>query len=443
MQLSRRIMLALLCGAAAGAALPLAWRAGADGAGTADASEPLPVDALRSFVQALDLIGSRYVEPVPTAKLMENALRGMVDGLEPHSHYLDKDEYAELNINTTGKYGGVGLETEQRGGFLRVVAATDHTPAAAAGIQPGDIITFIDGVTTSGMSMKDSVERMRGMPGTRVKVSLMRPGQAKAIVLTLTREEIKVPSVHAMLLEPGIGYLRVSHFAQDTGEAATDELDKLKQRAGGELHGLILDLRSNPGGVVGAAVTLSDDFLERGRIVTQRGRVPEANHNYDAGPGDLLDGHPLVAMVDGGTASAAEIVAGALQDHHRAVLVGQTTFGKGLVQNITPLQGGGALVLTIARYYTPSGRSIQAEGITPDIALDEVRLSPLDAAALPHEADLKGALAHEGGTRLVTPAGVADLKPDELARMVQSDTALYNSINVLKGMISAASASTG
>jgi len=443
MTVSRRVVLALACGAVIGAAFPFAQRAiGLDGA------EPtLPLEELHSFTQALDVIGTRYIDPVAPDKLIESALRGIVDGLEPHSHYLDKAEYADWNVSTTGKYAGIGIEVELRDGFLRVVSAMDHTPAAAAGIQPGDIITQIDGEPTTGVKLKNAIERMRGAEGTRIKLSLMRTGSAKVINLELTRQQVRVASVHSKMLEPGIGYLRITNFASDTGEVFTEELGKLQQQAGGDLHGLILDLRNNPGGVVNAAVIVSDDFLEQGQIVVQRGRAPGANHEYDATPGDLLKGRPLVAMVNGGTASAAEIVAGALQDHRRAVLIGSGTFGKGLVQGVTPLPTGGALVLTIARYYTPNGRNIQAEGIQPDIVIDPVKVSAGDTPAETlSEADLKGSLANEQATKTAAPAArskpaVAD--PQHDAALAQSDYVLYNSLNVLKGMIVAGASHTG
>ncbi|HWY24983.1 MAG TPA: S41 family peptidase, partial [Nevskia sp.] len=332
MRVSRRVVLALACGTVAGASLPLAQRA----VGGAE-DQPLPLEELHAFTQTLDVVRSQYVDPVPVEKLLQSALRGMVDSLEPHSHYLDKEEYGEWNVNATGKYGGVGLEVEARDGVLRVVSAMDGTPAAAAGIQPGDVISFIDGQPTNGFKLKDAVDRMRGDKGTKVKLTIVRQQVPKPIQLVLTREAIKVASVRSMMLEPGIGYLRITQFSSDTGEAFESELRKLQKQAGGELHGLILDLRNNPGGIVTASVQVADALLEGGVIVTQRGRAPGANHEYDATPGDLLKGRPLVALVNGGTASAAEIVAGALQDQRRAVLVGSGTFGKGLVQSVTPL----------------------------------------------------------------------------------------------------------
>jgi carboxyl-terminal processing protease len=428
MNASRQVVLALTCGAVLGFAFPFAERALG-----VEAVVPLPLDELHSFSQALDIVGSRYVDEVPADKLMENALRGMIDGLEPHSHYLDKSEYADWNVTTSGKYAGVGIEVEAGEGFLRVVTAMDHTPAAAAGIQSGDLITQIDGHSTAGIQLKDAVDRMRGAQGSKVRLSLMRAGSTKVTELVLTRDLVKVASVRSKMLESGIGYLRIINFAVDTGDSFNEELAKLQKQSGG-LNGLILDLRNNPGGVVNAAVEVSDALLEQGTIVVQRGRAPGANHEYDATPGDLLKGRPLVAMVNGGTASAAEIVAGALQDHRRAVLVGTGTFGKGLVQNVTPLPNGGAMVLTIARYYTPSGRSIQAEGIRPDVVVDPVKVSAAQAPATVREADLQGSLPNQEPAKPeATETGIAEPgAPDTLA---ESDYVLYNSLNVLKGMI--------
>ena len=438
MIVSRRIALALVCGAALGASAPFAQRAfGVDGLGGA-----LPLEELHSFTEALDLIGRRYVDAVPADKLLENALKGMVGGLEPHSRYLDKKEYDDWNVNTTGKYAGVGIEVELHDGFLRVVTAMDHTPASAAGIRSGDVITQIDGQSTSGLNLDQAIDRMRGEQGTRIKLGVIHVGTARTTVLEMTREIVKVASVHALMLEPGIGYMRITNFAVDTGDSFTTELGKLQQQAGGDLHGLILDLRNNPGGVVTSAVQVSDDFLQQGKIVIQRGRAPGADHEYDATPGDLLKGRPLVAMVNGGTASAAEILAGALQDQRRAVLVGGTTFGKGLVQSVTPLQNGGALVLTIARYYTPSGRSIQAEGIHPDIVIDPVQVSAAADPTTVREADLKGSLPNEKPAAAPDPqtqvlGNVFEPQPGDTSNLAQSDYVLYNSLNVLKGMISA------
>jgi len=440
MAVSRRIVLALSCGLLAGASLPLAHRALG---GVAE--EPLPLDELRAFSQALEVVRNQYVDPVPTDKLFESALRGMVDGLEPHSHYLDKEEYGEWNVSATGKYGGVGLEVEVRDGFLRVVSAMDNTPAAAAGLQPGDVISVIDGQPTSGLKLRDAVERMRGDKGTKLRLAIVREGQPRPLQVVLIREFIKVASVRSMMLEPGIGYLRITQFAPDTGDAFEAELRKLqKQAAGGALRGLILDLRNNPGGIVGAAVQVADGLLEQGVIVTQRGRSPGANHEYDATPGDLLQGRPLVALVNGGTASAAEILAGALQDHHRAVLVGDTTFGKGLVQSVTSLPGGSGLVLTIARYYTPSGRSIQAEGIKPDIEIGPIQVAAADEGIPPtREAGLKNSLPNEH-PQTALPAGPGTgLKPNDTARLAGTDYVLYNALTVLKGMLGAASLKTG
>ncbi|WP_029922862.1 S41 family peptidase [Nevskia soli] len=445
MSVSRRIVLALACGAVIGASFPLARRA----VGGSGPVEPLPLGELRSFTQAIDIIGKRYVEPVSPDKLMENALRGMVDGLEPHSRYLDKKEFADWNVNTSGKYAGIGIEVEMRNGFLRVVSAMDHTPAAAAGIQSGDIITLIDGQPTTGLKLKEAVDRMRGTKGTRIKLGVLHVGAATTSVLELTREVVKVASVRSKMLEPGIGYLRITNFSADTGDAFTDELNKLQQQAGGDLHGLILDLRNNPGGVVTSAVKVSDAFLERGQIVLQRGRAPGANHEYDASSGDLLKGRPLVAMVNGGTASAAEIVAGALQDQRRAVVVGSTTFGKGLVQSVSPLNEGGAVILTIARYYTPSGRSIQAEGIKPDIVIEPVKVEPVNAPiARVREADLKGSLVNEKpaakpAPTVDAPDASGDTQAGKADNLAVSDFVLYNSLNLLKGLITAGTAHAG
>ncbi|MDE0855113.1 MAG: S41 family peptidase, partial [Nevskia sp.] len=272
MTVSRRMVLALACGTALGALLPFAQRAsGLEGLGGA-----LPLEELHSFTQALDLIGRRYVDTVPPDKLIENALRGMVAGLEPHSRYLDKKEYDDWNVNTSGSYAGVGIEVEMHNGQLRVVSAMDHTPAAKAGIRSGDIITLIDGQPTSGLELDQAIDRMRGEQGTRIRLGVLHVGTARTTVLEMTREMVKVASVHALMLQPGVGYMRITNFAVDTGDSFTEELEQLQKQADGGLRGLILDLRNNPGGVVTAAVQVSDDLLESGRIVVQRGRAPGA-----------------------------------------------------------------------------------------------------------------------------------------------------------------------
>jgi carboxyl-terminal processing protease len=340
--------------------------------------ETLPWDEVRLLTEVLDRVRSDYVEPVDDHRLMESAVRGMVTDLDPHSQFLDEEEYEEIRISTTGNYSGVGLEVNLRDGKVLVVSPIDDTPAARAGIRSGDVIISIDGVTVSDDNVTDAVTRLRGEPGTRVNLTVTRPGEARTLSFDLVRSNVQVHSVRARLLQPGYGYVRISQFSETTGgdlRKALADIAHMADMAGdGEpasLRGLVLDLRNNPGGVLEAAVEVSDDFLTSGVIVTASGRGADANFRHEARAGDLLEGAPVVVLVNAGSASASEIVAGALQDNHRATVVGSQTFGKGSVQTVMPLSNGRAIKLTTSRYYTPSGDSINGAGITPDVVVEE------------------------------------------------------------------------
>ena len=447
-------MLALAAGAVIGAGATLTHGVLAER--QAAQSQTLPLDDLRSFVQILDKVKADYVEPVDDKTLLQNALRGMLSGLDPHSAYMDKDEFKDMNVVTTGKFGGLGIEVQMAGGLVKVVSPIDDTPAAKAGIKPGDLIVKIDDAPVQGMSINDAVTKMRGDPGTKVKLIVVRDNTPQPLTFDLKRDVIKVSSVRGRMLEPGYAYVRISQFQTDTGKNFEETIAKLKKQSGGELKGMVLDLRNNPGGVLNAAVDVSDALLEKGPIVSIRGREPESNHEFDATRGDDLDGKPLVVLVNGGSASAAEIVAGALQDQHRGVLVGTKTFGKGSVQTIIPLQNDDAIKITTARYYTPSGRSIQAEGIVPDVTLQPVKVSKLDGAdgdGFIKEADLKGRLdnpnAKKGDDKAKAKgdaAPEADAKPDADGpknpdatqasgdNLQLSDYELFEALNLLKGL---------
>ncbi|HXG29393.1 MAG TPA: S41 family peptidase [Nevskiales bacterium] len=400
----------------------------------APAEAELPLEDMRTFVEILNRVKSDYVEPVKDQDLIENAIRGMLDGLDPHSAYLSPDEFREVSISTSGKFGGLGIEVQMQNGFVRVVAPIDDTPAHKAGLQAGDLIVRIDETPVKGMTLTEAVKLMRGEPGSKVTLTVLRESVEQPFKVSLTRAIIHVQSVKSKLLEPGYGYLRVTQFSTETGKTLEEELAKLRKENKGDLKGMILDLRNNPGGVLNAAVEVSDAFLERGNIVSIKGRLAETNKNFDATPGDALAGQPMVVLVNGGSASASEIVAGALQDQGRAVVMGEKTFGKGSVQTILPLQNNAALKLTTARYYTPKGRSIQAEGITPDIAIRPVKVSAVkeDDVEQIKEADLVRRLDNEQGVKPeATPA--ADTEPQDLS-LAQSDYALYEALNLLKGL---------
>jgi carboxyl-terminal processing protease len=352
-------------------------------------SGALPLDEIRTFTAVFAKIKSDYVEEVDDRKLLENAIRGMLEGLDPHSAYLDKEDYLELQESTTGEFGGLGLEVGTEDGFLKVISPIDDTPAQRAGIKTGDLIIRLDDTPVKGMSLNDAIKLMRGKPGTDIGMTIMRDGEEKPIKLTLTRDIIKVQSVRQRMLGPGFGYLRVSSFQTHSAEDARKGIEKLMAEAPGGLRGLVLDLRNNPGGTLSAAVGISDLFLDSGLIVYTEGRVKEAQMRFSAKPEDMLNDAPMVVLVNAGSASASEIVAGALQDQKRAVIMGQKTFGKGSVQTILPLTDTEALKLTTARYYTPSGRSIQAEGIVPDILINPIIVKEVqDEALLIKEADL-------------------------------------------------------
>ncbi len=436
MRTSLSVPLALLAGVVLGGGITLTHSV------LAEKSKPensIPMKDLQTFVEILNRVKTDYVEPVSDETLLEDAVRGMLAGLDPHSSYLDKEEFSEMSVQTSGKFGGLGIEVQLYNGFVRVISPIDDTPAAKAGVQAGDLIVKIDETPVKGMSLTDAVKKMRGDPGSKIKLTLVREGAAEPLVLEMKRDVINVSSVRSRMLEPGLAYLRISTFTTTTGKSLSEEFKKLRKQAGGPLKGMVLDLRNNPGGVLNAAVEVSDDFMDKGTIVSIKGRVPDANREYGANPGDLLDGKPLVVLVNGGSASASEIVAGALQDSRRALLVGVKTFGKGSVQTILPLQNESAIKLTTARYYTPSGRSIQAEGITPDITIRPIKVSKPDSPGAGDtitEADLQGRLENSD-KKIETPEEIEARKKltESEQALAESDYALYEAMNVLKGMV--------
>ena len=383
------------------------------------------MDDIRAFTAVFNLVKQAYVEPVDDKTLMQSAIRGLLSGLDPHSEYLDQREMDALSEDTSGSYDGLGLEVLTVDGSLRVVAPIDDTPAARAGIKPGDIIVRIDGKPITPENVGQSVNMLRGKNGSKVTLSVLHEGGTAPEDYTLVRETIRIASVRVRVPEPGYVYIRIAQFQEDTGSELRNKLTKLLAKLG-PLRGAVLDLRSNPGGLLTSAVEVSDDFLDSGTIVTTRGRVKQADLSFSATPGDLLDGAPMVVLVDNGTASAAEIVAGALKDNHRALIMGRRSFGKGSVQTVLPLDETHAVKLTTARYYTPSGTSIQASGIQPDIELADLKLSVRDAppSLITGERDLPNHLKgdHEKDNN------------DTRAREDIDDYALSEAINVLKGM---------
>lgn len=365
------------------------------------AANTLPLNELRNFSEIFAKVKESYVEEVEDKKLIEGAIRGMLTSLDPHSSYLDLNEYKELQVGTTGEFGGLGIEVTMEDGFVKIVSPIDDTPAQRAGVHAGDLVIRLDETPVKGMTISEAVKLMRGKPGTDINLLIVRDGVDKPFTITITRAIIKVKSVKQRILEDGFGYVRITSFQTRTGEQIRTAVDKLKDESGGDLKGLVLDLRNNPGGVLGAAVAVSDAFITDGLIVYTEGRGGHEELEFNAKPTDVLNGAPIVVLINGGSASASEIVAGALQDHNRAVIMGNQSFGKGSVQTIFPLSSETAVKITTARYYTPSGRSIQAEGIKPDIELKPIKISAKEKSNIGSikEANLSGHLSNGNGDK--------------------------------------------
>ena len=341
----------------------------------------VPWQDAQLLAEVMSQVEREYVEPVDDHRLLQAAVRGMVSSLDPYSAYLDGDEYDDIKISSSGEYSGVGIEVSMEDGQVVVVAPLDGSPAAEAGIRAGDVITTIDNVPVNSTTLADTIGRMRGKEGTTVKVGILREGNPEPLQFTLKRTRVQLHSVTSQLAEPGFGYVRIAEFSETTGQELDAALADLHKKNRAPLKGLVLDLRNNPGGVLEAAVAVADAFLDSGVIVSAKGRTPESKFEMSATPGDALKGAPIVVLVDGGSASAAEIVAGALRDNHRATLMGRTTFGKGSVQTVLPLGDDRALKLTTSLYYTPSGASINHKGIAPDIQLERDANPPTPAPA--------------------------------------------------------------
>lgn len=393
----------------------------------------LPFEDLRTFTEIFGRIKRDYVEPVSDKQLLEYAVRGMLSGLDPHSDYLSIEQYKELQEGTTGQFGGLGIEVTMESGFVKVVSPIDDTPAQRAGIKAGDLIVRLDDQPVKGMTLGDAVKIMRGEPGSEIILTIIREGESAPLNISIKRDIIKVKSVKNRMLEKDYGYVRISSFQSRTGESLKKALMDLKKENGGSLKGLVLDLRNNPGGVLNAAVAVSDLFLDKGLIVYTEGRIENSEMRFSAAPDDLLEGAPMVALINSGSASASEIVAGALQDHKRAVIMGEKSFGKGSVQTILPTSNGAAVKLTTARYYTPSGRSIQAEGIEPDILLDRVKLESVNTPEFKpvKEADLSHHLTN--GDKGKEKEKILDNEGGEV-KQDTSDYPLHEALMLLKGI---------
>jgi len=414
----------------------MAWQ---PGTGVEQANAATDYQQLQKFSRVMEMVRQAYVEEVGDEKLIDGALSGMLSSLDPHSTYLDKEMFKQMNVDTSGEFGGLGIEISAAEGGIRIVSPIEDTPAYRAGIKAGDLIIKIDDELARDMSLAEAVKRMRGKPDTSITLTIFRQGEDAPKEVKIVRAIIKVKSVKGDMLAPGYAYLRITQFQERTGDLLQQQIKALKKRAGGTLSGAVLDLRNNPGGLLNQAVEVSDIFLEKGNIVSTRSRAGK-NMSFDAEAGDELGGLPLIVLINHGSASASEIVAGALQDHHRAVLLGTRSFGKGSVQSVVPLSDGTAIKVTTALYYTPSGRSIQATGIDPDIAVEQQLNKPAEEEKLKlpslSESNLKGHLANGNHDRKAAKkaALAGDDASDAMKERLPLDTQLQRALDLLRGL---------
>ncbi|MGM0766468.1 MAG: S41 family peptidase [Pseudomonadota bacterium] len=393
-----------------------------------DPEEQLPLEDLRKFTEVFSRIKDAYVEEVDDRKLLESAIKGMLSELDPHSTYLAPKDYEQLEESTSGEFGGLGIEVGMEDGFVKVISPIDDTPAQKAGVQAGDLIIKLGDKPVKGMSLEEAVKLMRGKPGTVLSLTIMREGESAPIVIDVERAVIKVTSIKSRLIDNGYGYVRITQFQADTGTQFVDTLKTLEEDYGQDLDGLIIDLRNNPGGILQAAVEASDALLDEGLIVYTEGRIQSSRLRFNAKAGDMMEGTPIVVLINGGSASASEILAGALQDHQRAVVMGTQSFGKGSVQTVIPLDETHAIKMTTARYYTPDGRSIQAKGIKPDIEVKPAELQELDGQPFFTEADLSGHLDSQ------SEGEDAASEEAQNASAAERDYQLRSALNLLKGL---------
>ena len=398
-----------------------------------DQALPLPLDEVRIFTEVLHQIRSSYVEPIDDKTLLENAIKGMLAGIDPHSTYLAQDDYDNLQETTTGEYGGLGVEVGIEDGFIKIIAPMDESPADRAGVEAGDLVIKIDDTPAREVTLGDTVDLMRGEPGTDIVLTILREGVSEPFEITVTREVIQARSVRYRTLEPGYGYIRVATFATNTGEEVKNAVTRLHE-TNSSLKGIILDLRNNPGGVLQSSVGVVDAFISEGLIVYTEGRVENAEMRFEASAEDPSQGVPLIVLINQGSASASEIVAGALQDHQRAIIMGTASFGKGSVQTVLPLTNDRAIKLTTALYFTPKGRSIQALGITPDITVDRGQVTRIPASPISYrEADLAGHLENAGEDEEEAAVIAAEIQA-EPPEVIVEDYQLNEALNVLKGL---------
>lgn len=392
----------------------------------------LPLEELRTFTRVYDHVRNGYVDEIDDAKLLEYAIKGMISELDPHSAYLDKEAFADLQASTSGEFGGIGLEVSLDEGFIKVVTPIDDSPSARAGILSGDVVIRIDDSPVKGMDLNKAVNLMRGPKNSPIKITVMREGVDQPLDFELLRDTIKVQSVRTRILEQDYFYIRVAQFQLDTGKDVAKKLrERLKKNP--DTKGIILDLRNNPGGVLQASVEVADAFLDGGQVVYTQGRLDNSNIGYNAEAGDITNNLPLVVLINDGSASASEIVAGALQDHNRAVIMGTRSFGKGSVQSVIPISNERAIKLTTALYYTPNGRSIQAQGIEPDVDVERVEIAAIQKGLATTEADLARHLGNSKGGKESTSKERAD-KRISSAELLKEDNQLHEALNLLKGL---------
>jgi len=383
------------------------------------------------FGDVFSRVRTEYVEDKKDEELIESAIQGMLTALDPHSAYLDADDFKDMQVQTRGTFGGLGIEVTMENGFVKVVSPIDGTPAYQAGMKAGDYITHLDDEPVLGLSLSEAVEKMRGKVGSHIKLTVVREGEDEALDVRITRDIIKIESVKSRVEQEDIGYIRLTTFNQNTYAGLKKAVKDIQKEGGEKIIGYVLDMRNNPGGLLDQAIAVSDAFLDKGEIVSTRGRNEKDTKRDNAVPGDIIDDKPMVVLINGGSASASEIVAGALQDHRRAILVGEKTFGKGSVQTIMPLPGHGAMRLTTARYYTPSGRSIQAEGIDPDIVVEPATLENIKGRKRTREGDLRGALQNENTVKKKLDA----LKNNQEEKDEEQDYQLIRAMDLLRGVV--------
>lgn len=424
MKTSRLAVLALATGMTFGLASPSLAQSSTSSAET--------YRLLNLFGDVFEQVKSKYVEEVDDRQLIEAAINGMLTSLDPHSSYLNMDNFEEMQVDTRGEFGGLGIEVTMEDGFVKVIAPIYDTPAEKAGLQSGDFITHIDGTAIRGMTLNEAVEMMRGKVNTDIVLTIIRKGEQAPFDVTLTRAVIKIQSVRAEAKDD-IGYIRITKFNEQTFSGLQRAITDLREEIGPEIRGLVIDLRNNPGGLLDQAIAVSDAFLDKGEIVSTRPRNTENTERYNARPGDLADGLPVIVLINDGSASASEIVAGALQDHRRAVIMGTRSFGKGSVQTIMPMPGNVALRLTTARYYTPSGKSIQEVGIVPDIIVPQARVESLEGDTRRSEASLNGALRNEDESTSNAEQD-ANTRRDQAEQLAIDDYQLSRALDMIRGI---------